>query len=266
MTVKPSAGELAQIHLNELFEKASWLSSSANAEARVAGCHHLTYGDLAALCSAPAPPSAREELADTLDQWIEAIRHPNNAKLTLVDLAILAGECMSDDVEKAAAALRSSDGWRDMAEDAIIDRDRAERLLAQAGAADTVREPVPLADHDEIGRLVSNQPLAIQNAIVTITAHCTVLTDDLKSSLGSAMIADLAGCISQCCLDLANALAAPPSVPGVERELSENQRHSVAHAKYLCDRATPDDPEVCFDYELVQTLLALIEQPAEKKS
>lgn len=66
-------------------------------------------------------------------------------------------------------------------------------------------DAIPLADHDEIGRKVLGQPWAIQSAIVTIAAHCTVLTD--KHPTGD--VADLAGCISQTCLELANALAAP---------------------------------------------------------
>ena len=65
-----------------------------------------------------------------------------------------------------------------------------------------IAESIPLADHDDIGRKVVGQPWAIQAAIVTICAHCTVLTD--KHPTGD--VADLAGCISQCCLELANAL------------------------------------------------------------
>jgi hypothetical protein len=44
------------------------------------------------------------------------------------------------------------------------------------------------------------------------------LTDDQKCSLGSAKIADLAGCISQCCLELANALAIEPKADAALRE------------------------------------------------
>lgn len=69
-----------------------------------------------------------------------------------------------------------------------------------------VHPRIELADHDEISRMVADQPQAIKAAIITICAHCTVLTDDLKCSLGSAMIADLAGAISQNCLALAEAL------------------------------------------------------------
>ncbi len=32
--------------------------------------------------------------------------------------------------------------------------------------------------------------------------------------------------------------------------------HAVGHASLLVQRATPESPEVCFDYELVATLLA----------
>ena len=43
-------------------------------------------------------------------------------------------------------------------------------------------------------------------------------------------------------------------------KLSEQQRHAVEHARYLCERATDDDPEVCFDFTLVQTLVELIDR------
>lgn len=42
--------------------------------------------------------------------------------------------------------------------------------------------------------------------------------------------------------------------------LSEAERHALAHATYACSVASNDEPEVSFDYELVQTLLSLIER------
>ena len=64
-------------------------------------------------------------------------------------------------------------------------------------------EPVPLADHDEIGRKVVGLPWAIQSTVVTIASHCTAIKD--KSPPGD--VADLAGCISQDLLELVNMLA-----------------------------------------------------------
>lgn len=43
-------------------------------------------------------------------------------------------------------------------------------------------------------------------------------------------------------------------------DINEAERHAIAHAQYQCERASPDNPDVCFDYELVQTLLSLIER------
>ena len=43
-------------------------------------------------------------------------------------------------------------------------------------------------------------------------------------------------------------------------QLSEEQHHAVEHARYLCKWATDDDPAVCFDYTLVQTLVELIDR------
>jgi hypothetical protein len=63
-----------------------------------------------AIIAARAPSRSSAELlalADNLDQWVDAIREPNNANLTLIDIAILNGECVSDDMEKAAAAIRA---------------------------------------------------------------------------------------------------------------------------------------------------------------
>lgn len=83
-------------------------------------------------------------------------------------------------------------------------------------AAEQRAELIPLADHDDIGRKVLNQPWAIQSAIVTIAAHCRVLLD--KYPTGDA--ADLAGCISQDCLELTNALPAPVNREPTEKQLN----------------------------------------------
>jgi hypothetical protein len=79
-------------------------------------------------------------------------------------------------------------------------------VFLRSPSATGAAEPVALADHSEIGRKVSNQPWDIQSAIMTIAAHCTALTDEHPIGI----VADLAGCISQNCLELANALAAAP--------------------------------------------------------
>jgi hypothetical protein len=63
-------------------------------------------------------------------------------------------------------------------------------------------EPLPMADHDEIGRKVLQEPWEIQKAVVTIAAHCTAIRDEQPTG----KVADLAACISTCCLELANAL------------------------------------------------------------
>lgn len=41
-------------------------------------------------------------------------------------------------------------------------------------------------------------------------------------------------------------------------KLSEYERHAIAHAEWAVSHATDKKPEVCFDYELVKTLLELI--------
>lgn len=42
-------------------------------------------------------------------------------------------------------------------------------------------------------------------------------------------------------------------------KLSEEQLHALEHARYLSKHVTEDDPIVCFDYEVVRTLVALID-------
>lgn len=42
--------------------------------------------------------------------------------------------------------------------------------------------------------------------------------------------------------------------------LSEEETHAIGHAKWQVDRATPEKPDVCFDYELVICLLALLKR------
>lgn len=67
---------------------------------------------LRAALSAPTAPRAtdavRDILADEINEWIDAIRHPNNQNLTLRDIAILNGECIDTVLEKALSALSST--------------------------------------------------------------------------------------------------------------------------------------------------------------
>jgi len=217
----------------------------------------------------PSPPRRRAaqagaKLADLIKEYASDLRRNSSgsdeypwefAKSIANYLEILISRA-SDEQDRSYA--ERADGASAFDPEAQFDADADRILVAQAGAADAVnvREPVPLADHDEIGRKIFNQPWEIQKAIFTIAAHCTVLTDDLKVSLGSAMIADLAGCISQCCLDLANALASPPSVvpdgydheptnhmfecPGCGIDCADmNEQHKPG-----CPRATPSVPGV----------------------
>jgi hypothetical protein len=46
--------------------------------------------------------------------------------------------------------------------------------------------------------------------------------------------------------------------------LSEEERHCIGHAQYQVDRASGDNPEVCFDYGLIATLLELIDRMKRK--
>lgn len=89
--------------------------------------------------------------------------------------------------------------------------------------------PIPLADHDEIGRKVFSLPWEIQAAIVTITAHCTALTDECPTGT----VADLAGCISQNCLELANALALPKAGEAIPKSALIATPEDIASAKTL---------------------------------
>jgi hypothetical protein len=67
---------------------------------------------------------------------------------------------------------------------------------------------IPLADHDAISRAVSSQPWDVQKAIVTIFSHCTAIMDQNPSD----EVADLVGCISHCCAELAEALNATKKI------------------------------------------------------
>lgn len=68
------------------------------------------------------------ELADELHQWVEAIRAPNNSDLTINQIQLLNGECVSDAIEKAILFLRSlpqpgaGDGVREALANAIAKR------------------------------------------------------------------------------------------------------------------------------------------------
>jgi hypothetical protein len=45
--------------------------------------------------------------------------------------------------------------------------------------------------------------------------------------------------------------------------LTEQESHDVEHARYQVNRATPDNPDCVFDYELVATLLRIIDRVQE---
>ncbi len=42
------------------------------------------------------------------------------------------------------------------------------------------------------------------------------------------------------------------------KRVNESERHAIGHAQWQVDHATDDNPDCCFDYELVRTLLSLI--------
>jgi hypothetical protein len=43
-------------------------------------------------------------------------------------------------------------------------------------------------------------------------------------------------------------------------DVSEQERHALEHARYLAKGSTPQDPECSFDYQLVETLVELIDR------
>lgn len=59
---------------------------------------------------------------------------------------------------------------------------------------------------------------------------------------------------------LAETAALRPHTGQPQEGWSEEERHAVGHARYQVERATPDNPEVAFDYTLVATLLRLIDR------
>lgn len=51
-----------------------------------------------------------------------------------------------------------------------------------------------------------------------------------------------------------------------KRRYTESERHAIAHAHYMVSQASPEKPDICFDYERVEALLrCLIEPPAAPK-
>lgn len=92
-------------------------------------------------------------------------------------------------------------------------------------------EPVPLADHNEIGRKVLGLPWAIQSAVVTIAAHCTVIKDKCPPS----DVSDLVGCISQDLLELANALSGGVAQAGTDRGALTQVAAECHRAKWQFD-------------------------------
>jgi hypothetical protein len=43
-------------------------------------------------------------------------------------------------------------------------------------------------------------------------------------------------------------------------QVSEEERHAIEHARYQVERASPDNPDCCFDFDLVKDLLRVIDR------
>lgn len=43
-------------------------------------------------------------------------------------------------------------------------------------------------------------------------------------------------------------------------DISVQERHAVEHARYKANCATPENPDCCFDYELVNSLIWIIDR------
>lgn len=113
---------------------------------------------------------------------------------------------------------------------------------------------VPPADHDEISRMVLDQPWEIQKAIVTITAHCTAIRDQETGT-----VADLAACISQCCLDLAKALPDPAAFEAAPWPNGSNETVPKA-LRFLAEHERPIGGQQSFNSEHLYQLAAEIER------
>lgn len=47
--------------------------------------------------------------------------------------------------------------------------------------------------------------------------------------------------------------------------MSEAERHAIAHARHQVERATPEKPDCCFDFDLVKDLLRVIDRAIAPK-
>lgn len=52
--------------------------------------------------------------------------------------------------------------------------------------------------------------------------------------------------------------------PSPPSPITEEERHAIGHATLMVKASTPEKSEVCFDYELVQDLLNVIDRFAER--
>lgn len=43
-------------------------------------------------------------------------------------------------------------------------------------------------------------------------------------------------------------------------DVSEEERHAIAHARYQVEQASPENPDCCFDFDLVKNLLRVIDR------
>jgi hypothetical protein len=100
------------------------------------------------------------------------------------------------------------------------------------------------------------QPWEVQQAVVTIAAHCTALKDECPTG----QVADLAGCISLCCLELAHALATPAPSTAKDR-IARLWQDLLDKDDRTSPEEYPDMALITFD-EFEQSILALLPEAA----
>jgi hypothetical protein len=96
-----------------------------------------------------------------------------------------------------------------------------------------------------------------------VKCHCLTPCVATELSNGKCTFPDCACITAPPCPHYAHAPAAPapqPVATGEREAISEQERHAIACALWQFEHATPDDPECCFDYELVGTLLKVLDR------
>jgi hypothetical protein len=140
----------------------------------------------------------------------------------------------------------------------MVDRIRALRPPAETAERQLDgSRPLPF-ERDELGRMVREAWVRWAKTQPSPKPHWLIPYAELAEPDKEAD-RQIGEAISRWTL-IGDAARNAPSASEPAGPLNESERHAIAHARYQVERASPENPDVCFDFDLVKALLRVIDR------